>query len=66
MTSRSWASRTLLSFSGWDEREGGERRSVRGAEVLLDGRGEEVSKSEDMSIITEGAMAQVLYDPTHS
>ena len=27
---RSWAARTLSSFSGWEARDGGERRRVRG------------------------------------
>ena len=59
VTLRSWASRTLLSFSGWEEREGGERRRVRGAAVLLDCRDGELLRFDVVSNITEGAMAHL-------
>ena len=57
MAFRSWAARTLFNFSGWEDREGGERRRLR--------RGREVpvasvwagAKSEVLSIVMAGAIA---------
>ena len=46
-----------MSFSGWDERDGGERRSVRwprGAFFVVAGL---ALKSEVVSSVTEGAIA---------
>ena len=30
----SWAARTLFNFSGWEDRDGGERSKFRGVEEL--------------------------------
>ncbi len=54
---RSWAATTLSSFSGWEDRDGGERRRLRkGGEWLIDfvlvG-----AKSKVVSISTAGAIA---------
>ena len=49
---RSWASRIELSFSGWEDREGGERRRTRGRIVLLLAGKE----SADVSMMVEGAI----------
>lgn len=53
---RSCASRTLLSFSGWEERDGGERSRVRGSELDFDVIAEEGLKSGVVSRVTAGAM----------
>ena len=53
----SWAARTLSSFSGCDDREGGQSRRVLGdEEVLLCGGTWVLPKSELVSRVTEGAM----------
>ena len=36
---RLWAARILFSFSGWEERDGGERSNVRVGEELPDNFG---------------------------
>ena len=51
---RSWASMMLLSFSGCEEREGGERRSVRGVTAVFDEVVVAKLKSEVVSRVTEG------------
>lgn len=55
---RSWAARTASSFSGWEARDGGERRRVRGglAKPFVPFEGGTL-KSEDVSMVTEGAIA---------
>ena len=59
MTVRSWASRTLSSFSGWEESEGGERSKVLDDMRDLAGIDRLESKSDVVSIVTEGAMAVI-------
>ena len=56
---RSCASRTLLSFSGWEERDGGESNRLRGTVLDLDAIAEEGLKSGVVSRVTEGAMVIV-------
>ena len=54
---RSWAASTLFSFSGWDEREGGERRRLRSGEgppTFFVWTG---AKSKGLSMVTAGAIA---------
>ena len=54
---RSWAASTLFSFSGWDEREGGERRRLRSGEgppAFFVWTG---AKSKVLSMVTAGAIA---------
>ena len=54
---RSWAASTLFSFSGWDEREGGERRRLRsdeGTPAFFVWTG---AKSKGLSMVSAGAIA---------
>ena len=55
---RSWAARMLSSFSGWEDKDGGDSKRVRGRViVLLDPSVVGVSKSVvDVSTVTAGAM----------
>lgn len=58
---RSCAARTLFNFSGWDDRDGGESRRLRGGEerpvVFVWTR----AKSEVLSIVTAGAIAFAVF-----
>lgn len=45
-----------MSFSGWEERDGGERSRVRGSELDFDVIAEEGLKSGVVSRVTAGAM----------
>ena len=54
---RSWAARTLFNFSGWEDREGGERRRLRGCEEPPAVFVRTGAKSEVLSIVTAGAIA---------
>lgn len=56
---RSCASMTLLSFSGCDERDGGDRRSVRCREEAFVPVADVGLKSEVVSRVTEGAIVTV-------
>lgn len=56
VTLRSCASMTLLSFSGCDERDGGERRSVRCSDEAFVTVADVALKSEVVSKVTEGAI----------
>lgn len=53
---RSWAATIASSFSGWLDREGGERRRMRGGEVLLCAVAAVEWKSESFSRMMDGAM----------
>ena len=57
MAFRSWAARILFIFSGWEDRDGGERRRLRGGEeppAVFVGTG---AKPEVSSIAMAGAIA---------
>lgn len=54
---RSWAAKTLLSFSGCDESDGGDSSSVLGFDGLHSVFGRMGAKSEELSKVTAGAMA---------
>lgn len=54
---RSWAAKTLLSFSGCDESDGGDSSSVLGFDGLPSVFGGTGAKSEELSKVTAGAMA---------
>ena len=54
---RSWAAKTLLSFSGCDESDGGDSSSVLGFDGLPSVFERTGAKSEDLSKVTAGAMA---------
>ena len=54
---RSWAAKTLFSFSGCDESDGGDSSSVLGFDRLLPVFERAGAKSEVLSKVTAGAMA---------
>ena len=54
---RSWAAKTLLSFSGCDESDGGDSSSVLGFDGLPSVFESTGAKSEELSKVTAGAMA---------
>ncbi len=54
---RSWAAKTLFSFSGCDESDGGDSSSVLGFDGLPPAFGRNGAKSEVLSKVTAGAMA---------
>lgn len=56
MAFRSWAARTLFNFSGWEDREGGERRRLRWSEELPVALVWTGTKSELLSIVMAGAI----------
>ena len=53
---RSCVARTLLSFSGCDDSDGGESRRVRGVDTLFAALDWIGAKSEVLSMVTAGAM----------
>ena len=54
---RSWAAKTLLSFSGCDDSDGGDSSSVLGFDGLPSVFERTGAKSEELSKVTAGAMA---------
>ncbi len=57
---RSWAARTLFNLSGCEDREGGERRRLRGDEELPAVCVWTGAKSEVLSTVTAGAISYAI------